>query len=274
MIKFQKLFFIQSINPRAVLTIIVWIIVAWVLSKPLQYIGQSTYKFLGSITNNAFENIKETKSNAEELLTAKTLVTKQAKEISLLKIKAGYLENQIKGYENLKQLLNLKKNTNHKTIAVNVIGRSPDNWHKQIIIDKGKSEGIMIGDAVFSTKGIAGQIVDVEKNTSIAQLISDPSYKIGCKIVRKNILGILTGKTSSTGLIQFIPVSRNVKVGDSVITSGIGVGGKLPTYPSNYPIGKVSKVSKRSNKASDLYIEVKFAENLNSLSDVLVFSPN
>ncbi|MBI3591845.1 MAG: rod shape-determining protein MreC [Candidatus Melainabacteria bacterium] len=271
---FKKPLFIQNINPKAVFTIVIWLIVAWVLSRPLHGIGQHIYELLGTLTSSTFQNISKTKSNAEDLLKSKVLVSKQAKTISLLKIKMNYLENQIKETENLKGLLNLKRSLSYKTVCTNVIGRSADNWHKQIILDKGKEYNIMLGDSVLSAKGIIGQVVDVDKNISIVQLISDPSYKLGCKIAKKNILGILTGKTNSISIIQFIPVGSNVKTGDLVITSGIATGGLQPTYPTNHPIGKVSKVSKKKSKTSDLYIEVKLSEDLNSLSDVLVFSPN
>ena len=49
--------------------------------------------------------------------------------------------------------------------------------------------------------------------------------------------------------------------------------GLSPSYPPGHPVGRISKISKKKSKASDLYIEVKLSENLNSISDVLVFSP-
>ncbi len=270
----KKPLFIQSINPRAVFTIIMWLILAWILSRPLKGIGQNVYKYLGLVTNNTFESITKTKSSAEELLKSKTLVEKQSKKISLLEIKINYLESQLKESENLKRLLNLKQNLSYKTITAKVFGRSTDNWHKQIIINKGNEDGVVIGDSIISSKGIIGQVVEVYKNTSTVQLISDPGFKLGCKVANRNTFGILTGKTNSTGLIQFVPVGTSLMVGDPVVTSGIAAGGLHPTYPTNHPIGKISRVSRKKSKASDLYIEVKLSQNLNSLSDVLVFSPN
>ena len=270
---FKKPLFIQSINPRTAFAIILWVMLAWVLSRPLKGIGENIYKILGAATNNTFQNISQTKSTAEELLKSKFLVQEQSKTISLLKIKINYLENQIKESDNLRNLLSLKKVLHYKTIAASVIGRSADNWHKQIILDKGQDSGIMIGDSILSTKGVIGQVVDITKDFSTVQLISDPSYRLGCKIANKDILGILAGKTNSVGLVYFIPIGSNVKVGDLVVTSGITTGNLSLTYPANHPIGRVSKVSKEKSKASDLYIEVKLTEDLNSLSNVLVFSP-
>ncbi len=269
---FKKPLFTQNIKPKTIFTIFLWLIVAWVLSKPLQEIGKNIYGSVGLLTNNTFELITHGKSITEELITSKKLAKEQSKTISLLKIKINYLENQNKSISNFKELLNLKKNIRYKTISASVIGRSPDNWHKQIIIDKGKDLKIKPGDSVISKKGVIGQIIEANGNTSIIQLISDPSYRLGCKIKKRNILGILSGKTNSIGLLEFIPIGSKVKVGDIIETSGIASGGLSPSYPPGHPIGKINKISKKKSKASDLYIEVKLSENLNSLSDVLVFS--
>ena len=271
---FKKPLFVQNIKPKTIFTIFLWLMVAWVLSKPLQEIGKSIYGSIGLLTNNTFDFITHGKSITEELITSKKLVNEQEKIISLLKIKINYLESQNKNTNNLKELLNLKRNIRYETISASVIGRSPDNWHKQIIIDKGKDLKIKTGDSVISAKGVIGQVIETDKNTSVVQLISDPSYKLGCKIKKRNILGILSGKTNSTGLLEFIPIDSNLKVGDLIETSGIASGGLSPSYPPGHPVGRINKISKRKSKASDLYIEVKLSENLNSISDVLVFSQN
>ena len=270
----KKQLFTLNVNPRTILTILIWLFAAWFLSRPLQSIGQNTYKLLGSGIYNAFYSISKTRSSAEELLKAKTLVKKQSNKISLLKAQINYLENEVKHHDNLKKLLNLKRDLNYKTIGASITGRSADNWHKQIILNKGANHNVMLGDSILSTEGVIGQVVNVNNDTSTVQLISDPSYKLGCKIARPNILGILTGKSNSICLINFIPVGSDIKIGDLVVTSGIRAGRLPPTYPPNHPVGRVSKVSKERSQASDLYIEVKLSEDLNSLSDVLVFSPD
>ena len=270
----KKPLFIQNINPRAFLTILIWLIIAWILARPLKGLGENAYLLAGSLTSHSFQLVSQAKTNIEELIQSKRLVKEQSEVISLLKIKINHLENQVKETENIKSLLNLKKGMNYKTISASIIGRSADNWHKQIILDRGANHKIMLGDVVLTSKGVVGQIVEVDKESSVVQLISDLSYRLGCKIARKNVIGILSGSTNSVGLLEFIPVGTDVNTGDLVITSGIGTNNLSPTYPAGHPIGKIKKVSKKKNKASDLYIEVKLSEDLSSLSNVLVFSPD
>ncbi|MBI2996040.1 MAG: rod shape-determining protein MreC [Candidatus Melainabacteria bacterium] len=274
MVSFKKPLFIQNITPRLIFTFVISLIVVWVLARPLKAIGEEIYFLLGSLTNNVLHNISSTKSIAGELITSKELVKKQAKLILLFEIKIKHLESQVKEIENLRNLLNLKKRLKYKTIPTTVIGRSADNWHKQIILDKGGIHNVMTGDSVISPQGVIGQVVEANTYYSIVQLISDPGYQLGCKVAKKNILGILSGKTNSISLLEFIPIDTNIAVGDLVVTSGISTKSLSPTYPPGHPVGKVIRISKKKKKASDLYIEVQLSENLNSLNNVLVFSPD
>lgn len=271
---FKKSPFIQNIKPKTIFTIIIWFIVAWALARPLSGITKNIYHFFGGITNNAFQSILNSKYSLEELLGAKQIADRQSKTIALMKVKINCIENELKETENLKETLNLKQHLRYKTISAKVLGRSADNWHKQVILDRGKNQGIKQGDSVLNKRGIIGQIVEANNNSSVAQLISDPSYKLGCKILRTNTIGILSGKTNSVGLLEFIPVGSDIMQGDIVVTSGIGTGLLPPSYPPGHTVGKILRISKKKSRSSDLYIEVKLFEDLTSLSNVLVFSSN
>ncbi len=270
----RKATFTSGIDPKTILKILIWFVVLWVFSRPLKGIGENVYFYLGSLMHNAYEGISQSRYSAERLIKAEKLAKKQNKIISSLKIQNGYLFDRNKEMERLRGLIDLKKYISYNTVSASVIGRSSDSWHKQIIINKGSKDKLLVGDSVLSTRGIVGQVVETGKASSVIQLVSDPSYRLGCKIVERNVLGILTGKTNSTGILEFVPIGTDVMVGDSVVTSGISSTDLKPSYPQGHPVGKVINISKKKNKSSDLYIEVKLSENLNSINDVLVFSPN
>ncbi len=264
---------VQNINPRIAFTLAICFMVLWVLSRPLKWVGENIYLICGSSLNSSFQTVAHAKSSLTELINANKNVKEQERTITLLKHKIYILENQSTGYKTLSSILSLKKSLSHRTFAANVIGRSPDNWHKQLIIDKGSSDGIKAGDSVLSNKGIVGQVVDVSNNSSFVQLISDPGFRIGCRLKRANLLGILNGNSNKSGTIQFIPIGSNVRVGDYVVTSGIASGGLPQTYPPNHPIGRISKIGKKKIKNADLYIEVKLNEDLTRTNEVLISSP-
>ena len=270
----KKPLFIQNLNPNTIFTIIIWITIAWILSRPLQSVGRNTYNTIGTIANNAFNVIASSQSSTQELINSKKLVKKQSHKIALLETKVNSLEDKAEKVDKLKNLLSLKRNIRYKTISSSVTGRSPDSWHKQIVIDKGLNSKIMLGNSVLSSLGVVGQVIEVNKDHSIVQLISDPSFKLGCRIKNKNVLGILSSKTKSIGQLEFIPIGTKIKIGDIVETSGIQTKHMYPTYPPGHPIGEIRKISRKTKRASDLYVEVKLFEDLTSLSEVLVFTPN
>lgn len=271
--QFKSPLFLQRTKPQFLFPLIIFLAILWILFRPLQEAVEILYSISGGAVKKVSESLSKSKYSFEELLRSKTLLKKQSRTLSILKIKLNYIESEVKKTENLKKILGLQKNIAYKTLAANLVGRTPDNWHKQIIIDKGLANGIKAGDSVLSNKGIVGQIIDVSRNTSIVQLISDPTFRIGCSIGKKGTLGILSGKTNSIGIIHFVPVGSNVKKGDLVITSGISTSNLLQTYPPHHPIGKISKISRRKYKGTDLYIEVTLFENLQTLTNVLVFCP-
>ena len=264
---------LKNLSPKTVLTIIMWLIIVWILCRPLKGIGKSVYHVLGSTSNYTFQSILNFSTTIKELIESKELVDEQAKSVVLMKIRINELEDELKEVTSLKNLLNLKHYLGYQTVPCNVTGRTSDNWHKQIILDKGKDYNIQTGNSVLSQNGVIGQIIEADKNHSVAQLISDSAYKVGCKIKNRNIYGILSGKTNSVGVLEFIPVGSEVMLGDLVVTSGLRAKDLVPTYPAGHPVGTVIKISKKKIKASDLYIEVKLSCDLNSVINVLVFSP-
>lgn len=263
----------QYIRTKTFFILLMCVIVGWIFSRALQRCVLCTYEYMGAVTSNLFNGVLDTKSITSDLLNAKKLVEEQSRQVILLNMKIDSLEDQIKKIDKLEGFLNLKRTINYETIGATVIGRSAENWHKQIILNKGRNDKIVVGDSVISNNGVIGQVVEANKKSSIVQLISDPGYKLGCKVAKKNVIGILSGYTSSIGHIEFIPVGSDINVGDLVVTSGITSSDLLPIYPAGHPIGRICKVSKNKSKASDLYIEVKLFENLALISEVLVFSP-
>lgn len=271
----KKRIYIQQISPKAIFTILLCTLIVWILARPLQAITKWLYFQSGSFVSNITQFTTSIKSNTSDILSSKALIKEQSDTIAQFRLKIYQLENMVRKNGDRNQILNLQKKINFKTITASVIGRSPDSWHKQIIIDKGTKAGIMTGDAAISPNGIVGQIIEVNGSSSTIELVSDPNFRLGCRIQNKNkdILGILSGKNNFSGTIEFIPVGTKIKTGDIVKTSGIKSLNSFPAYPPGFPIGEVSRISKKKNKASDLYVEVKLFEDLTSLSEVLVFSP-
>jgi rod shape-determining protein MreC len=153
------------------------------------------------------------------------------------------------------------------TIAAEVIGRNPDNWFEQVVLDKGSRDGVLLGSAVITRDGIVGQVLKADEHASVVRLITDPEQKLGVLIKRIGLPGIISGNGQNLALMDYIPVGTNVDVGDQIICYGKG-----GVFPENHPVGTVAAIRRDTDGAS-MQIDVKLSENCYDLSEVLVLPP-
>jgi rod shape-determining protein MreC len=211
--------------------------------------------------------IVSTRNTVQKLLESaeriKDLETKLAKqELEVIK-----LRQQAKDTNKLRQMLDLKTHSDRRVVAAEVVSRNPDNWFEQIIIDRGKLDHISKGAAVITGVGVVGQVTNVSDHASVIRLLTDPDQKLGVLITRLGITGILSGRHQNPAVIDFVPISANVEIGDKIVCLG-----KAGTFPENHPVGTIIGV-RHDNNATSTQIEVKLAENCYDLSEVLVLPP-
>ncbi len=177
----------------------------------------------------------------------------------LTKTREAVIENQ-----KLRTLLKLKDKFKQKAIVAEVVGKINLELRNYYTLDKGSLAGVKVGMPIRSDAGLAGRIVAVEKNYSLAELIANRNYKIAAAVQRTRINGILVWKGEDSFSLKDIFKNYDVTVGDTVITSYLS--GK---FPPEIPIGYVSSVS---NNPGDLFldVEVKFFANLETLEQVFV----
>ena len=77
-----------------------------------------------------------------------------------------------------------------------------------------------------------GQIVKVNQNNSVAQLVFDKNFKMGAKIKRSNIYGVLTGNNPGPPMTRFSLISALVITAPEFISDP--VAGKVKTVPKTY----------------------------------------
>ncbi len=177
----------------------------------------------------------------------------------------------IKDNDYLAKLYKLKKDKFNNAILAKVVSRSPNNWYKELIIDKGFNEGLKVGMIAVTDKGILGQISRVEKTYSIVSLIRENQVKFGAEISRSKVTGIIFGTDNlQIAKLRFVPIGSDIKKGDIVQTSSISATEIFPrVFPSAYPFGKVIKIRKDKNN-SELEIFVRLFEDTSTVKKVLI----
>jgi rod shape-determining protein MreC len=153
-----------------------------------------------------------------------------------------------------------------KFTLARVSALSQSKLKKQIIIDKGSSNGIKVGQVALGAEGIIGQVSQTTPLYSTILMVSDPTQHVPVKNERSGIRGISKGVAENNHLlnVEFIESSLDVKVDDVFLSSAIG-----SKFPVGYPLGTVIHVEKHQNEPF-LYIQLKPTQILEQLEFVII----
>ncbi len=141
--------------------------------------------------------------------------------------------------DRLKKLLDVQKDLGLGVQLARLIDIDLDPFRHRIVLDAGSAQMIKVGQPVLDAFGIVGQIVEVLPNTSVALLITDPTHAIPVTVRRTGLRTIVYG-TGAIDRLQLpnIPISADIKVGDELVTSGLG-----GRFPAGFPVGEIIEVS-------------------------------
>lgn len=145
----------------------------------------------------------------------------------------------------LKQLLLTSSNAEVKTMAAQILAIDTNLARQFVILNKGKKDGVFVGQPVLDAKGVMGQIIDVGYLTSTVLLISDPKCAVPIRNNRTGERAIIVGTHDPDTLsVVNLPVTSDIVVGDLLVTSGLG-----RLYPEGYPVGHVKEVNRIPGEA-------------------------
>lgn len=140
----------------------------------------------------------------------------------------------------LRRLMNSSELLDDRVIVSEVVGVSPDPYSHEVIINKGSSDGLEVGQAVLDAHGLMGQVVQTSQLTSRVLLVSDSSHGVPVEVVRNGLRAVLLGTGSSDTLdLMHVPDTADIREGDLLVSSGLA-----GRFPRGYPVAEVSQVSK------------------------------
>jgi rod shape-determining protein MreC len=119
---------------------------------------------------------------------------------------------------------------------VKVIGRDSAN-PGVVIINKGSSEGIAVGDTAVVENILLGEVIYVDQNTSKVQYLISANAKLPVKKSDESI-GLLEGKNGRELSVEQILQSKEIKEGDRIFSSGLE-----GSFPPDLYIGKIGSIS-------------------------------
>lgn len=122
-----------------------------------------------------------------------------------------------------------------------VIENSINKQKNFFTLNKGKRQGIRPDMAVISEDGVAGMIVGVSNNFSVAMSLLNLDFKLSSRMKSNGYFGSLTwdGKNPHEAILNDIPQHVTVSIGDTVETTGYSA-----IFPEGIKIGVVSSYKK------------------------------
>ncbi|WP_267384165.1 rod shape-determining protein MreC [Cyanobacterium sp. uoEpiScrs1] len=168
--------------------------------------------------------------------------------IQELEMHLAELERQNK---QLRKLLGYFETQSQSVITAPIIGRSADDWWRQVILGRGSQDGVEVGFIVTGIGGIIGRVVDVTIHTSRVLLVSDPTSRVGATVSRSRTMGLVEGKGSQIVVMRFFEKVPKVHPGDIITTSPVS-----RIFPGGLPIGRVESVNFEGSPAPQAVIKL------------------
>jgi rod shape-determining protein MreC len=156
-----------------------------------------------------------------------------------------------------------------ETVTTRVLSGSPSNFSHTVDISKGSRDGIKVGMPVVNGAGLAGKVVLVTDDRSTVQLITDPDFAVGIRLLGTQVTGTARGQGPGEDLLADTNLQPDAddlpKPGTSVTTSGID----LAAFPPSIPVGKVRTVNESSGGLS-IELEVRPMADIERLAFLTV----
>jgi len=140
-----------------------------------------------------------------------------------------------------------------------------DPTRQRLMLNAGSRDGVRLGQSVIDAGGLVGQIIEATPTTSVVLLLTDPDHAIPVAVARTGVRLVAYG-TGVSGQLELrnVPLSSDVRVGDQIITSGLG-----GRFPPGFPVGTIASLQPDESRAF-LVGDVTPAAQLDRGRDVLL----
>lgn len=138
----------------------------------------------------------------------------------------------------LKELLNSTELLDDSALVAELLGVSPDPRRQEILIHRGRADGVFEGQPVLDAFGLVGNVIEISEHTARVLLIADTSNAVPVQVNRSGVRGIAEGSGHLDELyIRNLVPTADINEGDLIVSSGLG-----GRYPPGYPVGEVVRI--------------------------------
>ncbi|KGK16533.1 rod shape-determining protein MreC [Vibrio navarrensis] len=228
------------------------------LVAPIQYTAD--------LPRTMFDGVYERFNTQQSLLESNQNLRREVLRLrSDLLLLDQYKEENLR----LRKLLGSSFVRDEKKMVTEVMAVDTSPYRHQVVIDKGRIDGVYVGQPVINEKGIVGQVTFVAAHNSRVLLLTDAKNAIPVQVIRNDIRVIASGNGEIDEIqLEYIPTSTDIQVDDLLVTSGLG-----GVYPEGYPVAHVTSVE-HDTRREFAAIKAKPVVEFDRLRYLLLVWPN
>ncbi len=223
-------------------------------------------QYAADVPRTLFDGLYDRVSSRQQLIDNRDSLQRQ---VLLLNSDLLLLEQYREENQRLRKLLGSDFVRDERKVVAEVMGVDTSPYRHQVVIDKGRVDGVYEGQPVINDKGIVGQVTFVAAHNSRVLLLIDPNSSIPVQNLRSDIRVIASGNGQQAEMqLDHVPTSTDMQVGDMLVTSGLG-----GVYPEGYPVALISEVD-RDTRREFAMIKATPVVDFHRLRYLLLIWPN
>jgi rod shape-determining protein MreC len=217
---------------------------------------------IAAVPANIFGWLNEQITSHQTLISTNRRLTAENSELQgrMLRFQALEEENS-----RLRTQLSASLSVGDRVTLAELVGVNLSPYKQEVIIGRGSTAGVYSGQAVINDKGVMGQVTRVTPFRSTVLLITDTLHSIPVRVLRTGLRTIALGTGRIDRLeLPYLPDSANIRVGDMLVTSGLG-----GRFPPDYPVARITSIEKGKDMRASIVVATPLA-NLAQDHDVML----
>ena len=159
-----------------------------------------------------------------------------------------------------------------QTVTAQTEELDPSNFVASILINKGRDDGVSLGNPVVGAGGLVGQVVQANHSTSVVRLLTDGQSSVGVSFgAGQAQTAVINGHGAGNPLsLDFVAPGTALQRGEQVFTNQLQGG----EYPAGIPVASITSFHTVTG-ASQITVSARPLADLDDLAyvDVVQWEP-
>ena len=185
----------------------------------------------------AWRWLQESFATRETLQKEVDLLRNQLRDQQLITMRQAALQTE---NATLRGLNGVLPEVIEKRLVGEVINVEVSALRQRLLVNRGGNSGVYRSQPVITGEGVIGQVFRIGPFSAEIILITDAEHALPVQVLRSGVRTIALGTGRSTSLeLPYVPQNYDVKVGDVLVTSGLG-----QVFPYGLPVARITRVER------------------------------